>query len=190
MRKLFLLSIFIVLGCITSQAQISFGAKAGVNFASLQGDDADDIEGQTTINIGGIANIGITELLAVQPELVYSRQGFKSDENDITVFLDYLTIPVMADFTIAEGLSLQGGPQVGININSIIKDDETENEEDLDNVEGLDLGMGIGAQYRLPMGLFFQARYVAGLNNVFEDIEGESVDAKNSVISVSIGWFF
>lgn len=190
MKKLVFLAAIAVFGLTLSQAQTSFGVKAGANFASLNGDDADDVDGQTTIHIGGVANIGITEFISVQPELLYSRQGFKDDDFDITVFLDYITVPIMADFKVTEGLSLQGGPQIGFNINSIIEDDDSGGEEDLDNVEGLDLGLGLGAQYRLPMGLFFQARYVAGLSNVFEDIEGESVEAKNAVVSVSVGWFF
>jgi hypothetical protein len=52
-------------------------------------------------------------------------------------------------------------------------------------VETVDLGVGIGAQYILPMNLFFQARYVIGFTDVIEDVEG-----KNSVISLSVGYFF
>lgn len=190
MKKLLLFAAIVVFGFTTGYTQTSFGVKAGVNLASLSGDDADDLDGHTTMHIGGVANIGITELFSVQPELLYSRQGFKDKDAGRTGFLDYITVPVMADFKVAEGLSLQGGPQIGININAIVDDDNAGGEVDINNVESLDIGVGIGAQYKLPAGLFLQARYMAGLNNVFEEIEGESLKAKNSVISVSVGWFF
>ncbi|MAP54201.1 porin family protein [Altibacter sp.] len=189
MKKLIVLAAIAAVSFTSVHAQeVRFGIKGGVNFASLNGDDADDLDGKTSIHLGGVVNIPISELFAVQPEVIYSRQGFENSEPelfDVTVYLDYLNIPIMADFTVAEGLSLQGGPQVGININSISKDNNTDNETDIDDVETLDLGVGIGGQYKLPMGLFFQARYVIGLSDVFPD-----ANAKNSVVSVSVGWFF
>ena len=176
------LVVFIV---INGNAQTCFGVKTGVNLASLSGNDSDWVDGQTTIHIGGVANIGITELLSVQPELLYSRQGAKNKEDDTTIYLDYISVPIMVDFKVTEGLSLQGGPQIGININGIVEDDNAGGEEDIENLESLDIGVGIGAQYKISKGLFIQARYVAGLSSLSEEIKG-----KNSVISLSLGWFF
>ncbi len=194
MRNIFLVAAVAVLSFTTVQAQnISFGAKAGANFASLNGDDADGLDGRTSFQVGGVVNIGISELFAVQPEVVYSAQGYTQDTafGEVTGKLDYINIPVLADFTLAEGFSLQGGPQVGINITD---------EADLDGetasigAESVDFSAAIGAQYRTPLGLFFQARYSIGLSNVIGDMTIEGVtfetDAKNSVVSVAAGWFF
>ncbi|MDT0554986.1 porin family protein [Patiriisocius hiemis] len=183
MKKLFLFTAIIAFAVTTSNAQgVSFGAKAGLNLAGLNGDDADDLDGRTAFHVGGVANIGISELFSVQPELIFSMQGSEAD--DVTLQLDYVNLPIFADFQIADGLSLQGGPQVGFNINAQAEfDGET---MDLEDNETLDLGFGAGAQYRLPdLGLFFQARYVIGFSDVISD-----VDAKNSVASISVGWFF
>jgi len=185
MKKLLLFAALVVFVFTTGHAQTNFGVKTGVNLASLSGDDSGWVDGQTTIHIGGVANIGISELLSVQPELLYSRQGAKNKMDDTTIYLDYITVPIMVDFKVAEGLSLQGGPQIGININGIVEDDNAGGEEDIENLESLDIGVGVGAQYKLSKGLFFQARYMVGLSNLSEEIKG-----KNSVISVSVGWFF
>src|SRR5690606_27785651 len=150
------------------QSQVRFGAKAGVNFASVNGDDFDDVDGVTGFQVGAVAKIGITELLAIQPELLFSAQGYSVDGlgDDFSVRLGYINLPVMADFTIVEGLCLQGGPQFGFNVVSGYKFDD-EDWEDEEGINTLDLGVGIGAQYILPINLFFQARYVIGFSNVY-----------------------
>ncbi len=187
MKKVLFFTVFAVFGLFSMNAQgISFGAKAGVNFASLSGDDADEIDGRTSFHVGGVVNIGVSEFFAVQPEVIYSAQGFTSDGEgaDVTGKLDYINIPVLADFTLAEGFSLQGGPQIGINITDDLEVDGGGGGS-LD-AESIDFGAAAGAQLRLPdMGLFFQARFVIGFNDVISD-----VDIKNSVVSVSAGWFF
>lgn len=189
MKKLFLFAVLFIFTLTTTHAQdISFGIKAGVNFSSVTGDNVDELDGRTSLHAGGVVNIGISELFAVQPEVLFSAQGATTSEEgiDATVKLDYINIPIMADFTVAEGFSLQGGPQIGFNMTSEVEwEDET---EELEDIESLDLGLGIGAQYRLPMGLFFQARYVIGMSDISSDDSDDK--NQNSVLSISAGWFF
>jgi len=60
MKKLLLMAALAVFGLTTTNAQeVRFGAKAGANFASLNGDDVDDIDGRTSFHVGGVANIEI-----------------------------------------------------------------------------------------------------------------------------------
>jgi hypothetical protein len=185
MKKLFLCAAIAVFGLSNVNAQeVKFGAKAGVNFASLSGDDADGLDGRTTFHIGGVVRIGISEKFAVQPELVYSSQGFTFSEFgiDVTGKLDYINLPIMADFTVAEGFSLQAGPQIGFNITDKV---EAEGESESLDAESIDFGLALGAQFKMETGLFFQARYAMGLSDVASD-----GDIKNSVLSVSVGFFF
>ena len=185
MKKLFLFAALAVFGMSSMMAQLSFGAKAGVNLASLSGDDADDFDGLTSFHVGAVAVFPLGEMISLQPELVYSSQGASYDIEgiDVKTKVDYLNIPIMVDVNLAEGFSLQGGPQFGINISSKVDiDGET---EDIDDTETLDIGVGIGAQYKLPMGVFFQARYTVGMTEIFPES-----DAKNSVASISVGYMF
>jgi hypothetical protein len=187
MKKLLLLTAIAVLSCGTMNAQISFGAKAGLNLASLSGDDEllSELDGLTSFHVGAVANIPLGEMIGLQPEVVFSSQGASASEEgiDLKIKLTYVNIPVMVDVKLAEGFSLQGGPQIGINVGAKLDvDGET---EDIDDIETIDLGVGIGAQYKLPMGVFFQARYTIGLT----DLDSES-NVTNSVASLSVGWFF
>lgn len=195
MKKLLLFVAVATLSLTAAQSQnVRFGAKAGVNFSSVNGDDFDEAKGVTGFQVGAVAKIGINELLAIQPEILFSAQGYSVDfpGDDVSVRLGYVNLPIMADFTIAEGLSLQGGPQIGFNVVSGYKYDGDDNEdfEEVEGIKTLDLGVGIGAQYILPINLFFQARYVIGLSDVYDDIEGYKPEGKNSVLSLSVGYFF
>ena len=180
MKKLLLLTACLLF-CVSIEAQgISIGAKAGLNLASITGDDATGTDGRTSLHVGAVANFEISEIFAIQPELLYSAQGFKVD--DVVFKFDYVSLPILADVSISDGLSLQGGPVVGFNITS-----EAEGEGqtlDLD-AESLDVAAAIGAQFTLPLGIFFQARYNIGFTDIVQDSE-----AKNSLVTASIGYFF
>lgn len=184
MKNTFYLTLALILCLSSLNAQdFHFGAKAGVNFANVTGDDVEEASIRTGFHLGAVAHIGISDRFGIQPELIYSQQGSKDDEFNVTLKIDYVNLPILADITVAEGLSIQAGPQFGFNINSEAEDDDG-NTADLD-INDFDLGAAFGAQFLLDSGLFFQARYGLGLSDIADDIS-----VKNSNISVSIGYFF
>jgi len=186
MKKINLLLLVLIAAFgFTGQAQsLHFGVKGGANFASLTGSDADGLDGRTSFHFGGVVVIGISEKFAVQPELVYSSQGFKISEFgfDGTGKLDYINIPILADINLSSGFSLQVGPQIGFNITDKF---EIEGQSESLDAESIDFGLAGGAQFKMESGLFFQARYAMGLSDVASD-----GTIKNSVFSLSIGYFF
>lgn len=174
MKKFFLAALFMTAFTLQSHAQeIHFGGKAGVNFASFTGDDADGFDGRTAFHIGLAAELGITDKFSIQPELLYSAQG--GEFQDIDIDIDYLTLPVLAKYYAAENFSIEAGPQFGFKVN----------EGDNVDAESFDLGIAAGLGYKLN-DLFFQGRYVFGLSDV-----GDGGDIKNGLFQISIGyWFF
>lgn len=177
MKKLILFSAFALALVMTTSAQsFKFGAKAGVNFASLNGDGADGLDGITNIHFGAVAEIGISDKFAFQPELLYSAQG--ASVSDIDINLNYLTVPLLAKFKISEGFSIEAGPQVGF----LVKDEVLgENLE----ADSFDFALNLGLGYTLDNGLFFQGRYSFGLTEIAED-----ADATNGAFQLSVGYFF
>lgn len=180
MKKILFTAIIMIIGSTAINAQsFNFGAKAGINFASLSGDDV-DFDGRTSLHLGVLAEFMLSEQFGIQPEILYSAQG--ASEEDFSLQLDYISIPVMAKYYVLEGLSIEAGPQFAFNINSKEKfEDET---SDLEDVESIDFGAGLGLGYKLS-NIFFQARYVKGFSEIIED-----VDAKNSVLQLSVGYMF
>lgn len=175
---------FMITAGINAQ-DISFGAKAGANFASISGDLTENIDGRTSFNLGVVANLGISEKFSIQPELVYSAQGGTAsiEGEDFTIKLDYINVPVLADFNIVKGLSIQAGPQIGFNITSEV-DTDGEASSEIES-ESIEFSLAAGAQYILDQGLFFQARYGLGITNT-----SDILTRKNNVFSLSVGYFF
>lgn len=209
MKHLFSMVALAFLGIATVQAQdeVSFGAKAGLNIASLSGDDVDDLDSRTGFHIGAVVEIPISEKFSVQPELMYSQQGAKSEEEfdgvtaEGTIRLDYINIPVLAKFYVAEGFSLEAGPQFGFNAKAETEfevsgggiEAESETEDIKDDISGFDFGGALGAGYELNNGLFFQTRYVFGFSDVNDSDGGDEDDGdavRNGTFSVSVGFKF
>lgn len=189
MKKILLSAVAVMAFGITAQAQdIAFGVKAGLNIADLGG-DAETSGSRAGLHIGGLAEFKLTETFSVQPELLYSMQGAKADNGaggEFDVNLDYINVPIMAKYYIMEGLSIEAGPQIGFLMSA-----DVDGEDADDDYKSIDFALNGGVAYDLPMGVFFQARYSAGLSSIAEDVEGlESVDTMNNVISFSVGYKF
>lgn len=176
MKKIMFIAVVAFFSTTALTAQTTFGAKAGVNFASLTGDDVEDLESLTSFHLGLIAEFMVSENFAIQPEVLYSAQGAK--EGDLKLNLDYLSIPVMLKYYVSNGLSIEAGPQVGFNVKSEMEG------EDIEDIK-TDIGAGLGLGYTLAQGLFFQARYNFGFSDIHDDIA-----AKNSVMQLSVGYRF
>jgi hypothetical protein len=192
MKKIILTAIFATVVLVSANAQ-QFGLKGGINFATLSG-DVQNASSRTSLHFGVTAEFTITDKFSIQPELLYSGQGYKYEEflyKDVTK-LDYINIPVMAKFYVAEGFSLEAGPQIGFLISA--EEDWYENGQggvyDIKNeIESTDFGLNFGAGYKLDNGLNFGVRYNLGLSNVYKNY-GFNYDTNNSVLQISVGYFF
>src|SRR5687768_2381617 len=106
MKKITLSIIAVLAFGFTNAQETKFGVKAGVNFANLSGDDVfGDNSTKIGFNVGGFAEIKLSEKFAIQPEILYSTQGTKSEiegvDDDIFLNLSYLNVPVMARYYVA-----------------------------------------------------------------------------------------
>lgn len=205
MKKLLLSAVALAAFSFTAQAQeMKFGVKAGVNFANFGGSDAGDAKSLTGFHAGALVEYRLTEQFSIQPEVIFSMQGAKTEYqtidsgfNVVTVDsktkLNYINFPIMAKYYVIEGLSIEAGPQVGF----LMSADE-EGEDAKDYYKSIDFGIAGGLAYDLDMGVFFQARYYAGLSKVSEDLTTTvgsvtttySPKVTNNVLSVSVGYKF
>ncbi|WP_434063904.1 porin family protein [Mangrovimonas cancribranchiae] len=198
--------------------EFSFGPKAGVNFATLNG-DVENAEMQVGFHIGGAAEYKFNEKMGVQAELLFSTQGAKDEysesetnggityslKEESKVKLNYVNIPVMFKYYIVNGFNVSAGPQVGILASAKEEYDYEESvsgggmnqtesgsaERDIDdNLKSIDFGLNFGVGYKMDMGLTFDARYNLGLMNINDAPNSDDYKISNGVIQVSVGFMF
>ncbi len=199
MKKLWIFSAILLLSFITAQSQeFRLGAKAGLNVASLGGDNYGlaNLGARSSFHIGGLVEIPLGGKFSLQPELLYSAEGadWSMGNQGREIKLDYLRLPVMAKFYIIEGLSAEAGPVLGF----LVSADKENHDKDTDATydykkdyyKSFDTGFGIGASYRLNLGVFFSIRYNKGLMNVNKDHPTDNYKNQSDVLQVSAGYSF
>lgn len=180
--KKFLLLLAVVAGGFTMQAQgIDLGIKAGANFANFSGDI--DSDGITSFHAGAVLELNLVPTFSIQAEGLFSSQGatYKDTALDIAkdIDLSYIAVPIMAKFyLLPDRLSLMAGPQFSFLVSDA---------DDVIETKSFDLAASGGVELKIIAGLFAQARYNVGLNNV-SDVE--DVDIKNNVFQLSVGYMF
>ena len=201
MKKTFLvIAIAIFGGTLGASAQESwsFGVKGGVNFSTVTGDYFSDPNSRTAFNLGVLAEIPVADRISIQPEVLYSAQGydvasidednaFDTDDN-IEYQLDYIQVPLLAKIYVLDGLSVQAGPSFNFNVNEEIDYTPTENGGDIeleDQVNDFEFGGAAGLEYKFNNGFFIQGRYNYGFTEI-----SEGSDAHNSVWQAGVGYQF
>ncbi|WBL23585.1 MULTISPECIES: porin family protein [unclassified Zunongwangia] len=201
MKKSILVIAVLLFGATTMSAQEAwnFGIKGGVNFANFTGDDFSSDNSRTSFNVGVLAEIPIADRFSIQPEVLYSGQGYEIYENDQSNFLDvddnveyqldYVSVPVLAKIYLVDGLSIQAGPTFNWKVNEEIDYEPTQDGGDIDNpypgAEDFEFGGAAGLEYKFNNGFFIQGRYTYGFSETFEDL-----DIHNSVIQAGVGFMF
>jgi len=113
MKRIFLPALLIVLLAGNVFAQVSGGVRLGGNLSNLKW-SAGDLSMTDDSKFGLLAGVYLTAMLSdrvgIQPELAYSSMGSKQDE-DGTVKLNYIALPVLLRYQIVDQIHLLVGPQ-------------------------------------------------------------------------------
>ncbi len=168
---------------ILAQTGADFGIKAGLNVANMSIEpDVRNTDARLGLHAGLLAHIHLAPEWALQPEIVYSAQGFEDKVSNVKWKLDYINVPIMIQYMFNNGFRLQAGPQVGFLASAKI--DNTDIKDDLKKI---DAGLGFGVGYLSSSGFGIDARYNLGLSNVND--EG-STELKNRVFQVGLFYMF
>lgn len=214
-KNLFLAGALFLAAFSTAQAQeINWGIKAGANYSTISSDiQPDHIFG---FHAGVVAEISVVPKFSIQPELLYSLEGAKSEfsfseeEFDFSskskITLGYINLPVIAKYFVTPEFSLQSGPQVGYLVSA--KDDyeismsfpeefTDSGEADMkDELKSISFGWNFGLGYEFQNNLFLQARYHLGLSDISDynasedDMDIEFDKIKNQGFQLSVGYKF
>ena len=157
MKKLLLTALAVVGFVVSSNAQEKprFGVTAGYINTTIKvsGDGMSASVDESGFFVGANADFKLSDVLHVQPAVLYASV----DE------ADFLHIPIMFKYYVAEQFNIQAGPQGSLFL---------EDTEDTINSFGLDLGAGLG--YDINENFFVEARYAFELTNRTPDFDAKT----------------
>ncbi|CAG5067855.1 hypothetical protein DYBT9623_00582 [Dyadobacter sp. CECT 9623] len=185
MKKLLFVAVLLVSVQSAFAQSFSIGPKAGLNISNYTGGNIES-DALVGYHLGGIINYGFGKVFSIQPEVLFSTQGAKVDNNGARsdFKISYVNVPVMLKFKTNGGFYVEFGPQAGFRTSSDVPDQTINNF-----AKNLDLSAAAGIGYQSPIGLGLGVRYIAGLSKV-GNFSGQNIDPdfKNSVIQASIFW--
>lgn len=176
---------------IAQDSKNSISIKGGLNYTTItKGDFEEGPDPRASFHIGLAGEISlIPKVFSIQPEAIYSRQGFEYDNlfgNRMQYKLDYINFPVLAKVYIIKELSIEAGPQFGLKVSEKVDykgENNTPPQEN--NYNNFDTALAGGLSFNFSNGVFLTARYTQSLNEVIKD-----TGAKNKVFQAGIGFKF
>jgi hypothetical protein len=189
MKRIFLTVSMCALFAAGAIAQgMSGGLKAGLNLANFSGDDVEGTDMRIAYHVGGYLNIGFSDALSLQPELLWNSVGTKMSEGDFEMVskMNYISIPVSLIYSFGN-FNVQAGPQFSFlaSAKGKMSDGDDSIEADIKDIyKSTDLGvnLGLGASFGK---IHASARYFLGLTDIPEEGDGS---VKNSNIQLSLGY--
>lgn len=161
----------------TSKPVAQFGIKAGANLADVKTDLYPNHEAKWGFHAGLLAHIHLNSHLAIQPEIIYSRQGFKqqiASNSQLDMKLDYINIPVLIQY-MNRGFRLETGPQIGLLVKGVGDVSTGQEYEMKDFLKSTDFSWSFGLGYLSVLGVGVSARYNLGINNINESVRVQGV---------------
>jgi hypothetical protein len=152
---------------IGASAQVKFGLKGGISFAN-----AKEVSGNTTTTFNSIVapTAGLTidfpgsKSFNIQSGLMYSGMGGKDNDN-ATLSLGYLSIPVLAKFEFGSGFHGYAGPQLSFLLSAKAKYAGAEIDYK-DQIKGSGVFGVFGLGYNVSEKVNIFGEYVAGISNL------------------------
>jgi hypothetical protein len=219
MKKIMMIAAMMV-AAVTANAQNEVGQltlkpTVGMNIASMT-----KTEGDSKVRVGIAAGVeaeyGITESFSLSAGLLYSMQGVKGNGSfdldffdeyfnyvgdaeytgKATVKLDYINIPILANYYVIPGLAIKAGIQPAFNVSKKVKFEGdviiSGNKKETVNVDKK-IDDGVKAfQFAIPVGISYEyknfvldARYNIGVTKAFK-----YTDSRHSVFQITLGYKF
>ena len=217
MKKIMMIAAMMVatLGAVAQNevGQLTLQPKVGMNISKITGSN---LNSKVGLVAGFEAEYGVAKNFGISLAALYSMQGAKRDLKvnngtsvDVKFNLDYINIPVLAQYYIVPGLAVKAGIQFGFNVRNKVKvgttvagfnlKDDCSMDEFLDMARALGESIPSDAKFQkfdlsIPVGLSYEyedfvldARYNIGTSKL---IKSDPDGSKNSVFQLTIGYKF
>lgn len=187
MKKVFLLLAASLFVTAANAQDVSFGLKAGASLANLTyklDEESETYNRKTGFYAGAFTNIAFSESLSFNPELLFSLEGAKDEDEKIN--FGFVNIPLLLRYN-AEGFHAETGPQLGLMLSAKAKyEDEEEDIKEFFSTTSFAWAIGLG--YKLDNGIGVGARYNLGLSNLYEESSANDAKLKGNVLQIGISY--
>ena len=197
MKKHFLSVVMAMLLITSANAQnLQFGISGGIDAArfAVSGASGGPLKYKTELAGGVNFEAAISSNFGIQIEANYSSQGtglISDDGGTVGSFnLDYVTVPVLVKLYGSPRLSFFAGPQVGLLLSAKSKISGAEEEDVKDQFKSTSFYAVFGTEYKFANGVFVNARYNLGVNNILDEDVVPDQEYKNRYFSFRVGYAF
>ena len=192
MKKILMTVVFATLTVIGANAQVKFGARAGLNLANVA-TKVNDVKVKSNIRpsfyVGGLAEFAFNDVVLMEAGLTYSNQGYKAKEGNDKDMQYTLNLPIWVKYDFA-GFRPKAGFYAGYMVERKAEWGGRTVIRDRDAYNYFDYGISLGAEYNLPNnGLFFEASYNWGLANLVKNGDAKNYQ-NNRTIYIGVGYKF
>ena len=156
--------------------QFTLMPKAGINISKVTNSDSKTKVGLVA---GVEAEYGIAEKFGLQFGVLYSMQGDKPKVGSGSEKLDYINIPILANFYVAKGFALKIGLQPGFLVSA----------DNKDAFESFNLSMPIGLSYEFKNGITLDLRGTPGLTAINKNSSSD-YKLRSDCSTLTIGYKF
>jgi opacity protein-like surface antigen len=196
MKKILMVAVMAIVA-LTANAQsntmrdegtITIQPKIGIGFGVLSGSwESTNRDAKTRVGflVGAEGEYYVNDWLGVAAGINYAQQGWKwkvkSTGNKYTDKLDYLNIPITANFYVLPGFALKAGAQFGFLLNA--KDD---GDDVKDKCKKFNFAIPVGLSYEYE-NVVLDARYNISVTKVNKD---GSDKMRSDLIQITVGYKF
>lgn len=203
MKKITVFLLLSVMAMGASAQGLFWGVKGGFNGSFMTNAKFDfeeagvlDVGGfKPSFNIGAFMEYQFNDKWAIQPELVYSRQGGYDKSGDLQVWYrsNYINVPILAKWYAIPGkFSVDLGPQLGFSLKQDMKAklDGVTSTEKIENsdLNTFEFAASAGLTYYFTPMIGANVRYNLGLTDIVKENEGDAI--RNQVIQLGINFRF
>ena len=176
MKKLFFAAAIMMASVVSAFAQHEAGditLQARVGMIGSDFNNTSDTKARVGLVVGPEMEYFLTNRFSLGAGVLYSQQGAEQDKADVTYQLDYINMPITANFYVVKGLAIKA-KDVKVDLS--------------DPVKTFDLALPIGLSYEYRH-FVVDARYTFGLTEVFDKSKVD-LDSKNLTFQLSLAYKF
>ena len=138
--------------------------------------------------VGGVeGEYHASSLFGLSVGVLYSQEGYKTDD-DFKVKANYINVPVLANFYVANGLAVKAGVQFGFKADAKYEYkgvSAADSKTTLPEVKSVNYSIPVGISYEFS-NICLDARYNIGVSDIFNT----SDSAKGQVFQLTLGYKF